>query len=750
MNKHLMALAVAGVFAAAHAQDDTSDKIEKVEVTATRTGAVDVQQVPAAITVIKPDSLTRYGQGTLSDIANLVPAISLQEQGAGVNNITIRGLAVRGIVPSEVQDASLVAVYIDEMPVTLKSSNPDLKVLDLERIEVLQGPQGTLFGAGAMAGTVRQITKKPEFNDFYGSVEAVGSQTSRFGGFNHNVRGTVNVPVKDNVLALRLTGYTGNDSGYVRNEVNGKTDNDVSTNQGRIAARLRATPDLLVDASITASNVKGGINDAYSRLAPYTTNSLIQQTSKDNLQLYNLTLNYDAGAANLVSSSSYLHRDTLYINSGQYKATAFIFGGQLPLIASSYVIGNKITNFAQEFRLQSKAGAPLKWTAGAFYTQGKRDLRQDQPTPGFDARFAAAKNFPGYNSQLNDNAFTPDDYFSGTQNIDSKEAAVFAEATYTVWDKLDLTAGLRLFRGTQDFDLKFSGLFGNLINSTPSKPQSSIPETSRSSETSKGGNPRFAAAYRLDEDHTVYASAGKGFRYGGNNQPVPFDFCGQNAPSTFEPDSLWNFEAGSKNTLFDRRVTFNASAYLIKWKDVQVFNKLPCTYYFTQNAGKIRSEGVELESFFKISRQASVGVSATFNHAYAVDKVVTGIAAQNIPEDARVPYSPKFAATAVASYVIPLAGAEEIALSATYSYRGESFTNFAASQGSYSRIPSSNTVNATAVYKTGPYEFGLFGTNLTNGAKISDVTTNTIAIQPGDNLYMIRPRTVGLRVKARF
>lgn len=750
MNKHLMGLAIAGAFAAAHAQESTSDKIDKVEVTATRTGAVDVQQVPAAITVIKPDSLTKYGQGNLGDIANLVPALSLQEQGAGVNNITIRGLVVRGIVPSEVQDASLVAVYIDEMPVTLKSGNPDLKVLDLERIEVLQGPQGTLYGAGAMAGTVRQITQKPEFNDFFGSVEAVGSQTSKFGGGNHNLRATVNVPVTKDALALRVTGYTGNDSGYVLNQANGKTDNDVSTNQGRIAARLRATPDLLIDASVTASNIKGGINDAYSGLAPYTTTSLIQQASKDSLQLYNLTLNYDAGVANLVSSTSYLHRDTLYINSGQYKATAFIFGGQLPLIASSYVIGNKITNFAQEFRLQSKAGGALKWTAGAFYTQGKRDLRQDQPTPGFDARFAIAKNFPGYNSQLNDNAFTPDDYFSGTQNIDSKEAAVFAEATYTVWDKLDLTAGLRLFSGTQDFDLKFSGLFGNLFNSTPAKPQSSIPETSNSSETSKGANPRFAAAYRLDEDHTVYASAGKGFRYGGNNQPVPFDFCGQNAPSTFAPDSLWNFEAGSKNTLFDRRVIVNASAYLIKWKDVQVFNKLPCTYYFTQNAGKIRSEGVELETFFKISRQASVGLSATFNHAYAAERVVTGIAAQNIPEDARVPYAPKFAATAVANYSIPLGAGEEVALSANVAHRGESYTNFAASQGSYSRIPSSNTVNATAIYRNGLYEIGLFGTNLTNGAKISDVTTNTIAIQPGDNLYMVRPRTVGVRVKARF
>lgn len=756
MNKHLMALAVAGAFAAAQAQaqaqaqDNGSDKIEKVEVTATRTGAVDVQQVPAAITVIKPEALTRYGQGTLSDIAGLVPAISFQEQGAGVNNITIRGLVVRGIVPSEVQDASLVAVYIDEMPVTLKSSNPDLKVLDLERVEVLQGPQGTLFGAGAMAGTVRQITSKPEFNEFYGSVEAVGSRTSKFGGDNHNLRATVNLPVKDDVLALRLTGYTGNDSGYILNQHNGKTDNDVSTNQARVAARLRATPDLLIDASVTASNIKGGINDAYSGLAPYTTTSLIPQTSKDSLQLYNLTLNYDAGAAQLVSSSSYLHRDTRYINSGQYKATAFIFGGQSPLIASSYVIDNAITNFAQEFRLQSKPGGALKWTAGAFYTQGKRDLRQDQPTPGFDARFAIAKNFPGYNSQLNDNAFTPDDYFSGTQNIDSKEAAVFAEATYTVWDKLDLTAGVRLFRGTQDFDLKFSGLFGNLVNSTPSAPRSSQPEVSTSSETSKGANPRFAAAYRLDEDHTVYASVGKGFRYGGNNQPVPFDFCGQNAPSTFSPDSLWNFEAGSKNTLFDRRVTFNASAYVIKWKDVQVFNRLPCTYYFTENAGKIRSEGVELESLFKLSRQASFGVSASFNHATATDPVITGVAAQSIPQGARVPYAPKFAATAVANYSIPLGGAQEIALSANYAYRGESYTNFAASQGSYSRIPSSNTLNATIVYRSGPYEFGLFGTNLTNGAKISDITTNTIAIQPGDNLYMIRPRTVGLRVKARF
>jgi iron complex outermembrane receptor protein len=753
--KHRPALAAVtlGLAVTAHgaaAQEATgSDQIERVEVTATRTGSVDVQQVPAAITVLKPDSLSRYSLGNLDDIAALVPAMTVQQQATGVNNITMRGLVVRGIVPSEVQDASLVAVYIDEMPVTLKSANPDLKVLDLERIEVLQGPQGTLFGAGSMAGTVRQITQKPEFNDLFGSVEAVGSHTSKFGAGNRNLRGTVNLPLKDDTLALRLTGYTGKDSGYVRNQLTGRTTNDVSTNQGRAALRLRASADLLVDASITASNIKGGINDAYADLAPYTTVALLPEVGNDKLQLYNLTVNYGLGAAKLVASTSYLHRDTLYVTSAQYPATAFIFGGQPPLMQSAYTIGNAVEDFTQEIRLHSSGSGKLQWTAGAFFEKGRRDTAQDQPTTGFDARFAETRNFPGYDSQVNELASSPDNYFSGRQHVRSRQVALFAEATYTVLDRLDLTAGLRLFRGTQDFDLRFSGLFGNLANATPASPVG-VPALANSSATARGANPRFAAAWRVDDDHTLYASAGKGFRYGGNNQPVPFNFCGIQAPDTFAPDTLWNYEVGAKNTLFNRRVTFNASAYLIDWKDVQVFNRLPCTYYFTQNAGRIRSEGLELESLFKITRRASVGVSASLNHAVARDTVQTGIAAQNIPAGARVPYAPKFAASANASYSIPLAAGSEIGMSASYAHRGEAFTNFAASQGSYARIPSSNTLNATVTYRSGAYELGLFGTNLTNGATISDVTPNSIAIQPGNTLYMVRPRTVGLRVKALF
>lgn len=761
MGKHLigygtLAVLSAGVIASAQAQqqsnpapDTGSDTIEQVNVTATRSaGAVDVQKVPAAITVLQPESLAKFGLGNLVDIASAVPAMSVQSQGPGVNNITMRGLVVRGIVPSEIQDASLVAVYVDDMPVTLKSGNPDLKVLDLERIEVLQGPQGTLFGAGAMAGAVRQITQKPDTNDLFGSVEAVGSRTSGFGGNNHNLRGMVNIPLKDDVAGLRLTGYTGNDSGYIKNALTGSTTNAVSTNQGRAALRLKPSRDLTVDASITASNVKAGLNDAYADLAPFTTIALLPQSSNDNLQLYNLAVNYDFGRVQLVSSTSYLHRDTFYQQSAQYPATAFVFGGQLPLMAAAYQIGNKVTDFAQEFRFNSKDAGPFKWTAGAFLESGKRNVVQNEPTIGFDARFAATRNFPGYNSQTNELALTPDNFFSGLQNTKSRQVALFAEGTYTVWDKLDLTAGLRLFRGTQDFDLRFSGLFGNLVGATPTTV--GVPETSASSATSQGANPRFAAAYRVDTDHMVYASAGKGFRYGGNNQPVPFNFCGVNAPSTFAPDSLWNYELGSKNTLLDRRMTFNVSVYRIDWSDVQVFNKLPCTYYYTLNAGKIRSQGLEVESAFKLSRHATFGLSASYNDAYARETVVTGIAAQNIPAGSRTPYAPRFAANATLSYSIPVNGKDEVGVSASYAYRGNAYTNFAKAQGSYEEIPSSNMVNATVTYKTGAYEFGLFGSNLTNGTKINDVTSNVIAIQPGNTLFLAQPRTIGLRVKARF
>ncbi|USX18843.1 TonB-dependent receptor [Oxalobacteraceae bacterium OTU3REALA1] len=728
---------------------DNGDKIERVEVTASRSArAEEIQQVPMALTAIKPESLAKFGLGGLADIARVAPSLDMQEQGPGVNNITMRGLVVRGITPSEVADASLVAVYVDDMPVTLKSGNPDLKVLDLERIEVLRGPQGTLYGAGAMAGTIRQITQKPDLDSVFGSFEAVGSKTSTNGGNNGNVRGMVNVPVKEGVLGLRVTGYTGEDTGYIRNTVNGERTNDTTTHQGRVAMRLQASPDLTVDASVTASSLKGGLNGAFRGLAPFTTSAMTEQKSNDDMQLYNLAVNYKMAKAELVSSTTYIHRKTLYVKSDEYNTTAFIFPGQ-DLVQADYTIANTLKDFAQEFRLNSTEPGPLKWTGGLFLQSGKRNFWEDEPTHGMDALYAATYGFPGYSSKANDLAFNENDQFSGTQDSRSRQAALFAEATYTVWDKLDLTAGVRLFTQKEDFDLRFTGYYGNTPAATVDNPVGT-PNVVHSKSSARGGNPRFAAAFHLDPEHLLYAQAGKGFRYGGNNQPVPQVLCGIQAPASFGPDQLWSYELGSKNTFLNQRVSLNVAAFLIDWEKVQVANYLPCSYYYTQNAGKIRSQGLEIESMVKLARRMSLGFNAAYTDAKAKSDIVTPLAAQSAPAGTRTPYAPRVTANVTFNYAVPLADNDEVGFSATYSYRGNSYTDFAPTGSNYAEIPSSSMLNAALSYKSGKYEFGLFGTNLNNGTKIVDVTRDPNGLQPGDTIFMARPRTVGVRVKARF
>jgi len=728
---------------------NSSDTIERIVVTATRSAAgEEIQQVPMALTAIRPESLEQFGLGDLTDISRIVPSMDVQSQGPGVNNITMRGLVVRGISPSEIEDSSLVAVYVDDMPVTLKSGSPDLKVLDLERVEVLRGPQGTLYGAGAMAGTVRQITRKPDVSDMFGTIEAVASETSGSGGNNGNLRGMINIPLKEDVLGLRITAYTGADSGYIRNILTDGVTNRSTTDQLRVALRLVASPDLTVDASMTGSDIKGGLNDAYSGLAPYTTSALTPEKSDDRLALYNLAVNYNLGSAQLVSSSTYMHRNTLYVRSDEYNTTAFIFPGQ-PLVRADYTIGNKVSDFAQEVRLNSRDPGPWKWTAGGFFETGKRAFVEDEPTRNFDALYAATYGFPGYSSLSNDLAFSPDDQFSGTQNSSSHQAALFAESTYTLFGRLDLTAGVRLFREAQDFNLRFTGYYGNVPSATPAVPLG-VPNVSSSTADAQGANPRFAAAYHIDPDHLLYAEVGRGFRYGGNNQPVPEGLCGITAPKTFGPDSLWSYEIGSKNTLFNQHVTANLTGYLINWKNVQIADTLPCSYYFTQNAGMVRSEGVELETMARLTRHLSLGFNSSYTNAYAASAITTPIAAQDIPQGTRTPYAPRFTASLSARYSVPVNESDETGVSVSYAFRSNAFTDFAPTGSNYAEIPSSNMLNATWFYKTPRYELGLFGTNLTNGTRIVDVTKDDNGLQPGNAIFMERPRTIGLRLKARF
>jgi len=737
----------------------SSDKIEEITVTADRQGAKDVQKLPIAVTVINPTTLEDLGLSGLSDYTRMVPGLSMEEQAPGINSITIRGLSVRGIVPSEVEDRSLVAVYIDDMPISLKSANPDLKVLDLEDVEVLEGPQGTLYGAGAMAGTIRLVTKKPDSENYSGEVEAIGSETTKNGTLNDSFRAVLNVPLVKDELALRVSGYRGDDNGFI-NDIGTHKDsvNDAITDQARIALRWTPNAQLTVDASYIYDHLNAGLSDGYSKLPAYTTLTSQDEKDEDNLRLYNLTLGYDAGAVRVSESTSFMHRDTFYLADDDYDIACYPLadcGKPLTKLNNAdYTIRNHIDDWTEEVRVVSQNPGPFKWTAGVFYEQGQRNFWENIPVNNFDDDYAPLIGIPGYNSEINDKAFTANDIFSGTQQTTDTQTAFFAEGTYTFFDKLDATAGLRYFDESQKYNLYFGGFYGSVpFFANPAQPYANASITS-SSEAAKGVNPKFALAYHVDDDVLLYTEAAKGFRYGGNNQPVPQALCAADlaaqgltqGPANFGPDKLWSYSIGEKSTLLDGKMTLNASAFLIDWSNVQVTDPLACSYYFTENIGQVQSKGGELS----IKGKILPGLTGALNASYTDSETEHAIQSLGALPGTEVPYSPKYIASALLTYNIPV-GDNNLGFTGEYSYRGTSTTSFDPQASTYRQIPSSNDFNLSINYQMENMEIGLFGDNITNGVKIIDIIAkHGYNNAPGDTVFYARPATYGLRVKYLF
>lgn len=726
---------VSGVARSQTATD--SGKLEEVLVTATRTGAQNVQNIPMAVSVVSTEELDRQGVASLSDLQSMLPSLAIQEVAAGQNKFAIRGIVDPGnIDPTNLEDQSLVSVYLDETPISLQGATPDLRVYDLERLEVIRGPQGTLYGAGSMAGTIRFITKKPDARAWSAGLESMGSTTAHGNG-NYDVRGTLNAPIVDSALAGTLTAYKGQDSGWIDNIGYGKRDaNSVDTEQARGALRLQSGP-LTIDASLIYSYLRtGGSNAAYSDLGnghdQYST--LTPENSNDRLLLYNLTAAADLDALVLTSSTSYFDRSFTVGQSFQQAAAAFVFGFLTP---SSDVINNHLYDFTQEIRLNSKGSGPFKWITGVFYEASRRHYLQNDYTPGLDA-------FLGIPSTAL-NAPVADDLFYGDERLRQRQLALFGEGTYTVADKLDLTAGARYFDYNQTYGLFFGGIAGSLGPGQPLVQQGS--------GTESGVNPRAVATYHLSPDQIVFLEAARGFRYGGVNQPVPASFCGAalaqqgltGAPLTFGPDKLWSYSLGEKSTLAGGRAVVNATAFFIDWRDLQTNDQLNCGYYFTQNAGKVTSKGLELESTVRVNEHLTLGVNASYTDATAAQAIPNLSAVQGD----RVPYFPPLIAGGMVSYRLSLAAGQSLVTELNAQYRGSTYSNF--SPDSRVSIPSSTVLNAAITYVHGAWELGLFGRNLTDAHIVTSADRNNFGVfQPGDTLFYARPRTVGIRARVNM
>jgi iron complex outermembrane recepter protein len=754
----LLLLSTAGSTHFAYAQDQptaapANGQIEEITVTATRQGRTNIQDVPMAITALSPTMLSNLNLNGLQDYTRLAPSLSMEQEGAGFNSITIRGLATRQIDTSETEDRSLVAVYLDDTPISLKSGTPDLKVVDLEDVEVLRGPQGTLYGAGAMAGTIRLVTKKPNLETYSGYVELTGSETDDYGGFNHSERLAVNIPLLADKLALRLSGYHSDDSGYVKALITGGTSNASHTTQARAALRFTPTDNLTIDASFTLDSLRAGLDFGQAGLGPYKQEYYVQSAANDDLKIYSLTAAYDLDFAELTSTTSYTHLNNLYLDDQSYVYYDFFFGNTGGIGAGSFNASNATRDWVEEVRLTSKNDGPFKWTGGLFYENGTRKTREDNPYTNLDSLWGQEIGIPNYSSVTNDLSYQPNDGYYGLIETVNKQIAVYGQVTYTAFENLDLTAGLRYFDWSEHYHIYSAGLEGTSPDASPSAPVGT-PLVINANPRAKGVTPRFAAEYHLNDDVNLFAEVAKGFRYGGVNQPVPPLYCGADlaangrteAPPSFGPDKLWSYTAGEKATLFDKRLTLNVTGFYIDWTDTQTATYLNCSYYYTQNVGEVTSKGVELEATGKVTPDLTLMVNASFNDAEAAVNIPT----LHSPAGTQAPLAPRYIGNLTAIYSIPF-GEDNLELTANYSFKSSFNNQFDQTSPHFRTLPWTTELDIAATYMMGNYELGVFVDNLTDRVNIEhDSYAVGGSIQPGDDLAYARPRTVGMRLRAGF
>ncbi len=627
-------------------------------------------EVPFSIAAPTEQALRIRGADNIETIAANIAGFSVQNLGPGQSQVAMRGASSGQIARDQPGVKEQVGAYLDDAPVSLSLFTPDLDLFDVSRVEVLRGPQGTLFGAGSLSGTVRYISNEPELGTSSTFGEVGGSWVDG-GASGSNAKLGFNVPLGDKA-AFRVAGYSNRLPGYMDAvQPNLRVNEDVNGgDRTGVRAALRFVPNerFSITPRIVFQRMEmDGWNriDAFNILAnPYTTTRpqvtlgerLFTQTAEpftDDFVLTDVNLRYDLGGASLTSITSYTYRDILVVRDAT-ALTASITGGSIGLSEPIYTLDAPLDDattskvWTQEVRL-SGASERVRWLVGGFYSSNKRDYGQSLIVTGFDGPAAAELGAPaGFTRGLR---AKQDELFYSDLSYNLKQFAAFGEATLSVTDKLDLTGGLRYYDFDEDRQQIFDGIFGNNDNgnSLVSQPGSTKAD---------GLAPRFIASYQASDALTLNAQASRGFRLGGINDPLNVPLCTPQDLATFggrdswTDETAWNYEVGAKSVLAGGRATFNVSAFYMDIRDLQLtVTAGSCSSRLIFNVEKARSQGVEVEFTASPSEHLDFSASAGLNNSELKSTVlsagqpVSGMAAGN-----RLPSVPKIQLNAALTY----------------------------------------------------------------------------------------------------
>jgi iron complex outermembrane receptor protein len=666
---------------------------EEITVTA-RKREETLQDVPFSVAAPTEDMLRSRGAENIEGVAANVAGFTVQNLGPGQSQVAIRSVSAGQIVRDQPGVKEQVGIYLDESPISLSLFTPDIDLFDISRVEVLRGPQGTLFGAGSESGTVRYITNQPELrvSRWLGDFTANSIQSGGPGG---SAKVAANVPLGD-TSAMRVAAYYTAYGGFIDAvQPSLKIKQDVNSgNRAGVRATFLMHPNenLTVTPRVLYQEVKmDGWNraDAYNILAnPFTTTrpavflgpyqqfTQIKEPFTDKFLLTDLHLDYKIGNnMNLTSITSYTHRDVLVVRDAT-ALTASITGGSIGLPASVYTLNAPLDDatkagvFAQELRLSGKT-KQLNWLGGVFFNRMNRHYGQNLLVSGFEA-------LSGIPTQ--GLAAPRDVLFFSNLRYRLDQFALFSEVTWSATDRLELTGGLRYYHFSEDKQQIFDGIFANNDNghSLVSQPGKTKAD---------GFAPRVMASYALTKETKLNSQVSKGFRLGGINDPLNVPLCTPTDLQTFgghetwKDETLWNYEVGSKSTIMGGRGSVNVAAYYADIRDLQAtVTAGSCSSRVIFNVPKAHSPGLELEFTAAPNKNFDFAVSTSFSDA-KLDSTLTSTDANGnvtvvsgIKKGNRLPTVPRFQLAAAATLQQQVLANWLGYFTPTYQYIGSRFT----------------------------------------------------------------------------
>jgi iron complex outermembrane recepter protein len=747
--------------ALAQQTDSDTGRLQEIVITAEKREST-VQNTPISLTAVSGTDIQDRGLTDLSSLLQSVPGVSMRTSGPGMAEFEMRGVASTG------GNSPTVGFYYDDTPLTAPGATNEGKIVispalyDLNRVEVLRGPQGTLYGSGSMGGTIKVVPNAPNPAAFEASAEAVLADTDH-GGFDHAENAMVNLPFGNGLAAVRIVGSYSDDSGWIDRIViapgqfpvptNGGTTrgnvlgapvaadyhdvNDTARTTVRVSALIKPIDGLSISPSYFHEKLTAGglpyIDSDPGTDAHYQPFD-VAENYFDEFDLGSVNVKYRTDAVELTSTTSYwIRHEPLTQDTSESWQTGLGLPGFEPAdggIGAAYAYENNLSHqLTEEIRLASAGDSRLKWLVGYFY----EDFESH-----WNITFPAADAAPVFGSNQLFNYFSPNKIL---------QQSVFGEVTYNITEPFAVTAGLRRYHYDSPVTVDQSGaLAATVLNSTLEKDQ--------------GVTPKVSLSYDFDKNLLVYATAAKGFRPGGGTGPVPTSgplSCEAelqaeygstqfvSGPISFKSDSVWSYEVGEKLRAADNRVTVNASGYFETWSGVQQTNALsPCGYIYTANAGDAHVYGGELEIQAIVIRDLVVSANTSYSHAALVSSALldSGFSPGTPIQDV-----PRWTASASIAYRHSLTDQLAFTARADNTYVGSRTDETFA----INTLPSYDLTNARAGIEGGNWSAVLFVNNVADKrALLNDVTQDAVNIPTYNRIAVSQPRTAGIDISYRF